>query len=162
MEGGPSSTHDNTSGGPAGPAGQPCKFPEARPCAQARILSAFFLQRRHGIPKDDQECPKEAQGHPKGAQGHSKGDQEHLKGAQVCAKEAQGDPKAALGHPKEAQGRTKESQREPRQPKMYKKLPINRPSGRYVSQGGPNVHKNIRRLPGQPKIRLSNSDTWKS
>ena len=50
----------------------------------------------------------------------------------AAAAAAARDPRRALGHPKGAQEHPKASQRELKPPKVYKKLPINRPSGRYV------------------------------
>ena len=63
--------------------------------------------------------------HPKGGQRHPK----------VGPKETQGLPKESKGdqsRPKGSQRRSKDTQRKPKGKDIYQKLPINRPSGRYV------------------------------
>ena len=68
-----------------------------------------------GSPRASQKEPQEPKGRPKGAQGLPKESKRR-------PKSAQGTPKALQRHPKEAKGED-----------IYQKLPINRPSGRYVN-----------------------------
>ena len=84
------------------------------------------------MPQDGQRDPK---GRRKGAQGHSKGNhrtpkfaQREPKGSQKSQKEPKVGPGTAKGAPKTPKG----SQRKPKGKIYIKKLPINRPSGRYV------------------------------
>ena len=85
------------------------------------------------MPQDGQRDPK---GQPKAAQGHSKGNhrtpkvaQREPKGSQKSQKEPKVGPGTAKGAPKTPKG----SQRKPKGKIYIKKLPINRPSGRYVN-----------------------------
>ena len=75
--------------------------------------------------------------HPKGAQKAPKGRPRHPK---VSPRAPQRKPKAPKAVPKEGQGTAKETQKKPQAQYIYiyiyiyiTKLPINRPSGRYVN-----------------------------
>ena len=131
--------------GPPGPPESGCKFQRVNFCAQARYLRAIGLRwGSHGPkgspkrPQGSQREPKSAPSHPRGAQGALKGSHEHPKGSQ---RESKGTPKGTKRWPKKAKEtpkdipkRAKGSPKSPqRRPKDYiDKLPINRPSGRYV------------------------------
>ena len=84
-------------------------------------------------------CPRTAKGIPEGGQREAKGTPKGTKGAQRTPKGAQRTPKGSPRVPKgvkraskSAQGRPKALQRSQREKIYTKKLPINRPSGRYV------------------------------
>ena len=77
------------------------------------------------MPQDGQRDPK---GRPKGAQGHSKGNHRSPKGVQGLPKKSKGAP----SRPRGRQRWSKDTQRKPKGKIYIKKLPINRPSGRYV------------------------------
>ena len=85
-------------------------------------------------------CPRTAKGTPKGRQREPKGIPKGTKGAQRTPKGSPRAPKGVKRRPKSAQGKPKALQRHPKEAKgsqrekiYIKKLPINRPSGRYVT-----------------------------
>ena len=88
-----------------------------------------------GHPKGSQREPK---GTPKGAKGsprpsqRAKGSPRHPKGSQKEPKGTQREPEGAQSHPKGSQRHPKDIQGKSKGQDLYFKLPINRPSGRYV------------------------------
>ena len=72
--------------------------------------------------KGSQGPPRATTGSPRAPQGTPKGPQ----------RTAKGSPRAPQREPKGAQSRPKGDQRQHRGPNYINKLPINRPSGRYV------------------------------
>ena len=74
-----------------------------------------------GQPKGAQECPKTPQREPKGPPRHPKGNQSWRKDGQMEPNGVHRDPRETHGIPKGSPRRF-----------IYTKLPINRPSGRYL------------------------------
>ena len=75
-----------------------------------------------GAPHGPQKCPKMATGSPSDGQ----------RGAQSTPKGAKGRPKSPQKHPRGSQRCHKMAKGSPGRPNYINKLPINRPSGRYV------------------------------
>jgi hypothetical protein len=88
------------------------------------------------VLQDGQRDPKGGPRHPKGSQREAKvapkGAQGTPKGAKGRPKSPQREPKAPQREPKGAQSRPKGNQKDPKSTHYINKLPINRPSGRYV------------------------------
>ena len=121
-----------------------------------RKVISYFHQNPRELPKASprhptapQGSPKSSPRHPKAPQGAPRGPKRHFERRPKATQGAPGRPKGSLKNPresqvsqkgipikrKETQSRPKGSQRRPPHPKeqdVYKKLPINRPSGRYV------------------------------
>ena len=112
-----------------------------------RITPNRFLTQSQ--PKRDPRQPKAPQGDPTGAPGRPKGVQRTAKGS---PRAPQREPKEPKVGPKEAKGTPKGPKGSQRDKIYIKKLPINRPSGRYVI---PYIYPIYRRLGGaQPGNRF--------
>ena len=106
----------------------------------ARRLKA--VQGCQGHPTGTWDAQKDREGRPTGAQRRLKGSQRHSSRPQRVPQvtwdgevEPKSTPKGAKGSPRSSQRKPKEPQRHPREASgaLYiNKLPINRPSGRYV------------------------------
>ena len=93
-------------------------------------------RRAKGTPRAPQDAPKRTKGTPKDGQMGPKGTQKGAKGSQRAPKGSQraptGSQKERKGTQKGARGSPKSAPRKPKGQDLYFKLPINRPSGRYV------------------------------
>ena len=129
----PAALHATTSAGQPGPAG---KYTKADFRLQFREFDTFLGKGRpifnkianvaQGLPKETQRGPK---GGPKGSKGAQRTPRESPRAPQRVKTEAKVGPGGAKSVPKTPKG----SQRKPKGKIYIKKLPINRPSGRYVN-----------------------------
>ena len=129
--------HATTSAGPAGPAGPAGKYKKADFWIQFREFDTFLGKGRpifnkianvaQGLPKESQRGLK---GGPKGSKGAQRTPRLSPRALQRVKKEAKVGPGGAKGVPKTPKG----GQRKPKGKIYIKKLPINRPSGRYVTR----------------------------
>ena len=81
-----------------------------------------------GAPKDAHRGP----GTPKGAKGRSKWTPQVTEDGQRGPKDGQMELKAPQREPEGSQSQAEGSQKNPKSAHYINKLPINRPSGRYV------------------------------
>jgi len=84
-----------------------------------------------GTPKGPKGRPKGAKGSP--SKGTPKGPKGRPKGAQGLPNESKRNPKSVPGAPKALKRHPKAAKGSQREKIYIKKLPINRPSGRYVN-----------------------------
>ena len=138
--------HATTSGSPGSPGSPGNEFQQALECCNLRYLRARTPSKSYPVSPWPRLGPDEAPGQPWKALPEAKGTpmdgQRSPRAPQRSQKEPKVSPKAAKGTSKTPKGSPKGSQREPQgaqsRPKgsqrhLYiNKLPINRPSGRYV------------------------------
>ena len=103
-----------------------------QPLLSIIVVKLYEFQPGSICPRTAKRIPEGGQREAKGTPKETKGVQRTPKGVERTPKGSPRSPKGVKRKPKSAQGRPKALQRSQREKIYIKKLPINRPSGRYV------------------------------